>query len=77
MLELSTVKSYTKDMIKNTSSARYTIVATSNWTAPEVHTHLTKDQADSLAWEYKSQQYKVSLELEDPLREVGICRNWD
>jgi len=63
-------------MIKN-ASARYTIVASSNWHAPEIHRHLTKDQADSLAWQLKSEQYKVSVELEDPLEEVGICRNWD
>ena len=63
-------------MIKNTS-AKYTVVASSNWTAPEIHKHLTKDQANSIAWEYKNQQYAVSIEQEDPLHEIGICQPWD
>jgi hypothetical protein len=56
--------------------ATYTLIASSNWTAPEVHRHLTKSQAQSLAWELKNEQYKVSLEEEDPIEEHGYC-NFD
>jgi hypothetical protein len=63
-------------MIKNTSD-RYTVIAYSNWTSPEVHNHLTKEQADSLSWQLKSEQYKVAIELEDPLEEIGICHPID
>lgn len=51
----------------------YTLIATSAFVAPEIHKHLTKSQAQSLAWEYKNQQYKVAIEIDEPLVELGIC----
>jgi len=61
-------------MIKN---ATYTVIATSNWVSPEIHRHLTKEQAESLAWQYKNEQYKVNVEMDEPLIELGICQPID
>jgi hypothetical protein len=55
----------------------YTVVAKSAFCSPQIHKHLTKEQAKDLAWELKNQQYKVSIEQEDPLYELGVCGNWD
>jgi hypothetical protein len=55
----------------------YTVVGTSAFCAPTIHKHLTKEQAKDLAWELKNEQYLVSIEQEDPLHELGICKNWD
>ena len=62
-------------MIKE--NVAFTLIATSNWCAPEVHKHLSESQAKDLAWEYKNQQYQVTIEREDSLAEIGICRPID
>jgi ribose 1,5-bisphosphokinase PhnN len=55
----------------------YTVIATSVFVAPQIFKHLTKSQAQTLAWELKDQQYKVSVEVDEPLEELGICHPID
>jgi hypothetical protein len=55
----------------------YTVTGSSAFVAPVVYTNLSLEEAQELAWQLKSEQYKVSVEIEDPLHELGICHPCD
>lgn len=51
----------------------YTVTGSSAFVAPVVYTNLSLEEAQKLAWELKNEQFKVSIEEEEPLYELGVC----
>ena len=55
----------------------YTVTASSAFVAPEVYKNLSLQQARDLAWELKNDQFKVVIEQDEALYELGACGHND